>query len=158
MKIKKYLNIIVIVFLLFTVQIIYNEYTFSKQNQQIVDLQSKLNDNSFAINSRMEHLENDVLTSSQKSFVNSHKIPNKIYFCGDKINLDDPFIRESVEREFYSILSKQGQIQLYLKRIGRYSKLMEKHIKEKELPLDLKYLSVHESALLPKIRSRSRAV
>ena len=71
MKIKKYLNIIVIILLLFTVQIIYNEYTFSKQNQQIIDLQSKLDDNSFVINSRMEHLEKDVLTSSQKSFVNS---------------------------------------------------------------------------------------
>ena len=158
MKIKKYLNIIVIALLLLTIQIVYNEYIFSKQNQQLLEIQSKLDENSFAINSRMQNLENDVLTSSQKSFVNSHKIPNRIYFCGDKINLDDPFIRESVEREFYSILSKQGQIQLYLKRIGRYSNLIERHIKEKELPVDLKYLSVHESALLPKIRSRSRAV
>jgi len=158
MRINKYLNIIIIVLIMITLQIIYNEYSFSEQKQQILDLQSKLDESSFDFNNRMEHLENDILNSSQKSFVNSHKIPNKIYFCGDKINLDDPFIRESIEREFYSILSKQGQIQLYLKRIGRYSNLIETHIKEKELPIDLKYLSVHESALLPKIRSRSRAV
>jgi len=106
----------------------------------------------------MQHLENDIIASSQKSFVNSHNVPDNIFFCGDKINLNDPFIRESVEREFYSILSKQGQIQLYLKRIGRYSHLIDKHLIKNELPQDLKYLSIHESALLPTIQSRSRAV
>ena len=158
MKIKRYLNIIVIVLLIFIVQVIYIEYSFSKQKEQMLDLQLNIDESFYNFSNRMQHLENDVLTSSQKSFVNSHKIPDKIYFCGNRIDLKDPFILESVEREFYSILSKQGQIQLYLKRIGRYSNMIETHLKEKELPLDLKYLSVHESALLPKIRSRSRAV
>ena len=155
---KKYLNIFLIILFVFIVQTIYFEHKFSIHKQQMTDLQISLNENIYNFNNRMQLLEEDILASTRKSFVNSHNIPNSIYFCGEKINLHDPFIRESVEREFYSLLNKQGQIQLYLKRIGRYSNLIEKHLKEKELPLDLKYLSVHESALLPTIRSRSRAV
>jgi len=124
----------------------------------MTDLQISLNENIYNFNNRMQLLEEDILASTQKSFVNSHKIPNSIYFCEEKINLRDPFIRESVEREFYSLLNKQGQIQLYLKRLGRYANLIENHLKQEGLPDDLKYLSVHESALLPTIRSRSRAV
>ena len=158
MKTKRYLNILLILLFVFIVQSVYIEYSFSRQKQQIIDLQLNLEENFFAFNNRMKHLENDIVVSTQKSFVNSHDIPENIFFCGDKINLQDPFIRESVEREFYSLLNKQGQIQLYLKRIGRYSNLIEQHLNTNELPQDLKYLSIHESALLPKIRSRSRAV
>lgn len=158
MKIKQYLNIFFLILLLFVIQTIYIEYSFSKQQQQIIDLQLNMKENLLNFSNRMAHLENDIIASSQKSFVNSHTIPKDIYFCGDKINLNDPFIRESVEREFYSILSKQGQVQLYLKRIGRYSKMIESQLLKQELPLDLKYLSIHESALLPTIRSSSRAV
>ena len=107
MKIKRYLNIIIPTFLVFTAHTIYIEYSFSKQKQQMLDLQLNLEESFYNFNNRMEHLENDVLTSSQQSFVNSHKIPKSIYFCGDKVNLNDPFIRENVEREFYSILSRQ---------------------------------------------------
>ena len=158
MKIKRYLHLVIIICAVFLIQYLYIDYTISSHQQQLLDLQLSLEENFYNLNNRIQHLENDVINASQKSFVNSHKIPNTIYFCGDKINLDDPFIHESVEREFYALLSKQGQIQLYLKRIGRYSNLIESHIKKQELPLDLKYLSIHESALLPKIRSSSRAV
>lgn len=158
MKIKRYLNILLVLLFVFVVQTIYIEYSFSRQKQQIMDLQLNLEENIYAFNNRMKHLENDIIQSSQKSFVSSHQIPEQIFFCGDKINIGDPFIRESVEREFYSLLSKQGQIQLYLKRIGRYGKLIENYLNKNEMPRDLKYLSIHESALLPKIRSRSRAV
>jgi hypothetical protein len=158
MKIKKYLNIFLVILFIFILQIIYMEYNFSKQKQQMTELQLKLDEYDYNFDTRIHQLEEDILLSTQKSFVNSHKVPNNIYFCGDKINLNNPFIRESVEREFYSILSKQGQVQLYLKRLGRYGTLIENELKKEELPPDLKYLSIHESALLPKIRSRSRAV
>jgi hypothetical protein len=97
-------------------------------------------------------------TSLGRSFVNAQKIPRPLIFCGDTIDLDNHFIRERVEREFYSLLGDQGQLQLYMKRTQKYLPLFEKHLKEAGLPDDLKYLSVHESALIPRIRSRSRAV
>lgn len=157
MKIKKYLNIFIIFLLVFVMQTIYIEYTFSKHKQHITDLKLSLDDNLFNVYNRLQQFEEANL-SSKNSFVNSHDIPDKIFFCGDKINLDNPFIRESVEREFYSLLSKQGQIQLYIKRLGRYEQLIESELNKSVLPKDLKYLSIHESALLPTIRSRSRAV
>ena len=152
------MNIFLIFLFVFIIQTIYFEYTFSVHKQQMTDLEISLIENIYNFNNRMQLLEEDILASTQRSFVNSHKIPNSIYFCEEKINLRDPFIRESVEREFYSLLNKQGQIQLYLKRLGRYGKLIENHLKQEGLPDDLKYLSVHESALLPTIRSQSRAV
>jgi membrane-bound lytic murein transglycosylase D len=158
MKIKKYMNIFLIFLFVFIIQTIYFEYIFSVHKQQMTDLQISLNENIYNFNNRMQNLEEEILSSTQKSFVNSHKIPNTIYFCGEKINISDPFMRESVEREFYSLLNKQGQIQLYLKRLGRYGELIESHLKQAGLSNDLKYLSVHESALLPTIRSQSRAV
>ncbi len=158
MKVKKYLNVLLLIIILLAVQTIYFEYTFSKHTQRLLNIQIKLTEDIDGLNYRIQEIENEVAFVSKRSFVNSHKIPKSIRFCGEKLNLDDPVIREKVEREFYSILSKQGQIQLYLKRIGRYNNLIESHLKKAGLPLDLKYLAIHESALLPKIRSRSRAV
>jgi membrane-bound lytic murein transglycosylase D len=45
-----------------------------------------------------------------------------------------------------------------MKRTERYLPMITAHLEEAGLPEDLKYLAVHESALLPKIRSRSNAV
>jgi hypothetical protein len=72
--------------------------------------------------------------------------------------MENPYIRERVEREFYSLLGDQGQLQLYMKRTERYLPMITTYLVEAGLPEDLKYLAVHESALLPKIRSRSNAV
>jgi hypothetical protein len=93
-----------------------------------------------------------------RSFVNAQSIPDPLIFCGDTLDMDNRFVRERIEREFYSLLGDQGQLQLYIKRSQRYLPIFEKHLREAGLPDDLKYLAVHESALIPKIRSRSRAV
>lgn len=158
MKVKKYLQYILIIIIIFAAQIIYIDYSFSRHSEKLLQIQNNFTEKFEELNDTMQQFEQEVSFATQKSFVNSHKIPNQLSFCGDKIDLNDPFIRESVEREFYSILSKQGQVQLYLKRIARYNDLIESHLKSAGLPLDLKYLSIHESALLPTIRSRSRAV
>ncbi|MFC2088292.1 lytic transglycosylase domain-containing protein [Calditrichota bacterium] len=158
MKVKKYLHTVLILIIIFAAQTIYFEHSFSNHSEKLLQLQNSLNERIENLNYKLQEVEQDIALATKQSFVNSHKIPKYLSFCGDKINLNDPFVRESVEREFYSILSKQGQVQLYLKRMARYNKLIESHLKEAGLPLDLKYLAIHESALLPTIRSRSRAV
>ena len=113
--------------------------------------QDLMADDLFSLQQKIESLEN-------QNFVNSQKIPLPVIFCGDTLDMKNPYIRERVEREFYSLLGDQGQLQLYLKRTDRYLPMIENYLIDAGLPEDLKYLSVHESALLPNIRSRSNAV
>jgi membrane-bound lytic murein transglycosylase D len=81
------------------------------------------------------------------TYLSSLKLPAQLDFCGEKVPLDIPEVRERAEREFYLLLQQPGQLILYIKRSGRYFPMFEKIIREKNLPDDLKYLSVAESAL-----------
>lgn len=80
-------------------------------------------------------------------FLSSIKLPTKLDFCGESLPLDDIEIKERAEREFYLLLQQPGQLILYIKRAGRYFPMYEKIIKQHNMPLDIKYLSVAESAL-----------
>ena len=81
------------------------------------------------------------------AFISSIEIPSKLDFCGERIPLEIPEVRERVEREFYLLMQQPGQIILYMKRAGRYFPLFERILKEEKVPDDLKYISVAESAL-----------
>jgi len=91
--------------------------------------------------------ETFVTTNSFNEFVSTVKLPESLEFCGEVVPLDDDEVRERAEREFYLLLQQPGQIALYLKRSGRYFPLFEKHLRASNMPEDLKYLSVAESAL-----------
>lgn len=79
--------------------------------------------------------------------VSSVKLPKKLTLFGENIPLEREDIKERAEREFYLLLQQPGQIMLYLKRSGKYFPTFEKYIKEMNMPADIKYLSVAESAL-----------
>lgn len=80
-------------------------------------------------------------------FLSQLKLPEKLDFCGERIPLEIPEVKERAEREFYLNLQNPGQLIVYMKRSGRYFPLFEKLLKENNLPVDLKFLSVAESAL-----------
>lgn len=80
-------------------------------------------------------------------FVSSLELPDKLEIFGEPLPLDDPEIRERAEREFYLMLQQPGQLILYIKRSGRYFPMFSRVIKEHNMPEDLIYLSVAESAL-----------
>lgn len=80
-------------------------------------------------------------------FLSSLTLPEKLELCGERIPLEIPEVRERAEREFYLQLQQPGQIILYLKRAGRFFPMFERIIREYNLPDDIKYLSVAESAL-----------
>jgi membrane-bound lytic murein transglycosylase D len=104
------------------------------------------------------NLESRLYWAEQSYNINQYHLPDQIIFCGDTLLTNDVIYREKIEREFYSLLSKPGQIQLYLKRSLRYIPMIETKLRQSGLPQDLKFLAIHESALLPTIRSRSNAV
>lgn len=79
--------------------------------------------------------------------VSTYKLPNELYLFGEKIPLEQEDIRERAEREFYLLLQQPGQIMLYLKRSGKYFPMYDSIINQENMPKDIKYLSVAESAL-----------
>lgn len=74
-------------------------------------------------------------------------LPDELEFCGEKIRLKNPELRERAEREFLLNIQQPGQLLLYFKRAGRYFSLFESALKKEKMPDDLKYLPVAESAL-----------
>jgi len=80
-------------------------------------------------------------------YLSSLELPDSLDFCGERVPLEIPEVRERAEREFYLLLQQPGQIILYLKRSGRYFPLFERILAETQMPDDIKYLSVAESAL-----------
>jgi LysM repeat protein len=147
---KKKLNLFLVVLLIVVAVVFYLVYFSAEKSEQLSELQQEIQH----LRSKLDQLE----TLNKKNFVNIQKVPVPLIFCGDTLDIENHFIRERVEREFYSLLGNQGQLQLYIKRTQRYLPMITSHLKAAGLPEDLKYLAVHESALLPKIRSRSNAV
>jgi membrane-bound lytic murein transglycosylase D len=92
---------------------------------------------------------------SEKSIVKESKaepfslpsIPDHIIFCGQKIVLEDEDIRERLDREILTNAYYHSSTIQAIKRSNRYFPLIEKVLKEKGLPEDLKYVAVIESNL-----------
>lgn len=87
------------------------------------------------------------LPTQFNAYLSTLQIPTKLDFCGERIPIEIPEVKERVEREFYLLLQQPGQVILYLKRAGRYFPTFESILKDENVPDDLKYLSVAESAL-----------
>lgn len=74
-------------------------------------------------------------------------LPESLTFCGEKVPLDDPMVRESLDRELTAICYQHSTTLLCLKRARRYFPVIEKILKEDTVPEDIKYLCVAESSL-----------
>jgi membrane-bound lytic murein transglycosylase D len=146
MKINKYLifNILISLLLLY---LLYQYSSFGADHRLVRQVES-LNKYIMQLENRLERL----------NLINIYKISDPVIFCNDTLDLSDPMMRESLEREFYVLLTNQAQVLLYLKRTQKYFPMIEKYLHETGLPEDLKYLAVHESALIPTIRSKANAV
>ena len=81
-----------------------------------------------------------------------------ITFCGNEIRLDKSNLKERLEKEFFLYAFDKPQVMLWLKRSPRHFKHIEKILEENNLPEDLKYTAVVESALRTDIRSSRNAV
>lgn len=90
--------------------------------------------------------------------INDFSLPKSVNLCNEPIPLEHRHVREMLDREFTVAIWNPAQVFLWLKRGGRYFPLIERKLAEAGMPLDLKYLAVAESNLLPTIRSRKGAV
>ncbi len=81
-----------------------------------------------------------------------------VNFCGEPAPINDPEMRERLEKELMLFLWDRPQIILWVKRSGRYMPYVEKMLEKNNMPDDLKYVAIVESALLPHIGSSKWAI
>jgi len=85
------------------------------------------------------------------------RVPEKMTLCGEPVPLNDPDVREDLDREFTIAVWSRAQTTMWLKRAHRYFPEIERKIMMHHLPPDLKYVAVVESDFRPKARSSAGA-
>ena len=74
-------------------------------------------------------------------------IPESLELCGEPVPLDQPDAVERLDLELLVILGNPVSTTLWFKRMPRYFPMIEKAIRERGLPEDLKYVALIESNL-----------
>jgi membrane-bound lytic murein transglycosylase D len=77
--------------------------------------------------------------------VQSYKLPDEVLFAGEKLPLGNFDTRESLERELLTSAYRHSSTILIIKRAHRYLPMIEKILKEYNIPEDFKYLAAAES-------------
>jgi membrane-bound lytic murein transglycosylase D len=90
---------------------------------------------------------NEPSNQSHPSLVDAVRLDGSPEFCSEPVPLDEPEIKERMEKEMLLMLWDRPQVVLWLKRAGRYFPVVEKLLAENRVPADLKYVAVVESAL-----------
>ena len=92
------------------------------------------------------------------SMIMTPEMPERIYFCGELLDLTRYNMHEGIDRELTSFSYLHATTMLTIKRANRYFPIIEPILKEYGIPDDFKYLAVIESHLDPKAKSSARAV
>jgi len=79
-------------------------------------------------------------------------------FCGEDVPLNNPDVRERLEKELLLAIWDRPQVVLWIKRSSRYMPYIEKMLKQNNMPDDLKYIPIIESALRPHAESHKGAI
>jgi len=77
----------------------------------------------------------------------SPTLPDPIVFCGERAPIELYWVREGIEKELITQCYQHSRTLLTLKRSTRFLPVIEKILKEENLPDDLKYLCIAESNL-----------
>jgi hypothetical protein len=92
------------------------------------------------------------------SLVSSLEFDTTLNFCGERVPTEAQEIRERLEKELMLSLWNRPQVILWLKRSSRYLPYIEGLLRNNEMPDDLKYVAIAESALRPHAVSKKGAV
>ena len=87
-----------------------------------------------------------------------HSWPGVLTLCGEPVPLHRQDVREMMDQAFIASVYNQPQVILWIKRAHRYFPYVEKRLRERKLPDDLKYIAVVESALKTYVISSAQAV
>ena len=75
------------------------------------------------------------------------EIPDSLNFAGEKVPVDDFYVREALDREIIANVYRHSATILTMKRAYRYFPIIEPILKKNGVPQDFKYLCVIESEL-----------
>jgi membrane-bound lytic murein transglycosylase D len=78
-------------------------------------------------------------------FNKSYKLPDNVSFAGEKMPLSNFDTRESLDREILISAYRHSSTIMIIKRANRYLPLIEKILRENNIPDDFKYLAAAES-------------
>lgn len=96
-----------------------------------------------------DHAQAKAPLAAGQAILEAIRIQGPLDFCGEPVPLDDPDVRERLERELLVSLDNSDDIILWMKRANRYFPDIEKALKTQSLPDDLKYITIAESSLRP---------
>ena len=74
-------------------------------------------------------------------------IPDTMTFAGERVPLENYYVREGLDNELIINMYRQSSTLLYFKRANRYFPALSKILKEQGVPLDFLYLAVTESSM-----------
>jgi len=104
------------------------------------------------------HAESTLEPSYFPSLISSIRINTPLSFCDEDVPLDNREVLERLEKELLITLSDRTQVILWIKRSNRYMPYIEEMLNENDMPEDLKYVAIIESALRPHAGSRKGAI
>jgi hypothetical protein len=99
-----------------------------------------------------------MLPAQLPDLMSSAHISGSLDFCGESVALDSQDVRERLEKEMLLTLWDRPQIALWIKRSGRFLPIIEKMLQAQNMPSDLKYIAIIESALRPHAGSKKGAI
>ncbi len=137
-------------------------YTKAETDQKFSELDESIQQSFDLVTEQTKIL--DSLTRLNKEEFNNYrrkltaiKIPDSVYFCGSRVLLEFPDVRQRFEKQVYLIADNQAQIILYLLRAKLFFPIIEEMLANDSMPDDLKFIAVIESALKSNARSRAKA-
>lgn len=83
------------------------------------------------------------------ALIQATRIKGPLDFCGEPVPLEDPDVRERMEREVLVTLADPQHVILWIKRSRQFLAPIEEALREGRLPEDLKYIAIAESGLRP---------
>jgi hypothetical protein len=86
------------------------------------------------------------------------QFPDNLTLCGEAVPLQEPAVKEALDREFTVIVWSRAQTTMWLKRAYRHFPDIVQKIRQRFLPQDLKYVVLVESDLRPHARSSAGAL
>jgi len=99
-----------------------------------------------------------ILCAATAGAVPLHDFPRELSLCGERVPLERQDVWEMMDQTFISSVYNVPQVILWIKRAHRYFPYVEKRLRQRKMPDDLKYVVVVESSLRTYALSSAKAV